>query len=96
MKKLTEKKEKTKLEQNIEQLERTLLATPPGSDAYREMVKELETLYAIKREERKNKVSKDTLALIAGNLVGIGMILSYEQLHVISSKALSFVIKGRP
>ena len=41
------------------------------------------------------KISPDTLVIVAANLLGIILILKYEQLDIISSKALSFVIKGR-
>lgn len=57
----------------------------------------LETLYASKEKATKSsKISKDTMAVIAGNLIGIGLILSHERLHVISTKALGFVLRGRP
>lgn len=52
--------------------------------------------------ERRNKlngnkkVSPDTVAVIAGNLLGIGAIMLFEKYgHVISTKALGFVIRGR-
>lgn len=44
---------------------------------------------------KKPVVSPDTIAVIAGNLLGIGLILSYEKLNVISTKALGFVLRGR-
>lgn len=40
-------------------------------------------------------VSPDALATIAGNLLGIMLILNYERMHVITTKAIGFVIKGR-
>ena len=41
------------------------------------------------------KVSPDTILIIVGNLAGILLILKYEKLDIITSKALGFVIKGR-
>lgn len=45
--------------------------------------------------EKKHKVSPDTMAVIAGNLLGILLILGYEKTDIITSKALGFVLKGR-
>ena len=41
------------------------------------------------------KVSGDTLVIVGANLLGIILILKFEQLDIITTKALSFVIKGR-
>lgn len=44
---------------------------------------------------QKKKVSPDTVAVIAGNLLGIGLILGFEKMNIITSKAIGFVLKGR-
>lgn len=41
------------------------------------------------------KVSPDTLVIVGANLLGIILILKFEQLDIITTKALSFVMKGR-
>lgn len=45
--------------------------------------------------EPKKTVSPDTILLVAGNLLGILAVLNYERLHVVTSKALGFVMKPR-
>ena len=45
--------------------------------------------------ETPDRVSKDTLAIIAGNIAGIVLIIGYERMNVIASKALGFVMKSR-
>lgn len=40
---------------------------------------------------RKKRVSPDTLVAVAGNLLGIIVIVGYENKNVITSKALSFL-----
>lgn len=45
--------------------------------------------------DRRRKISPDTLALIGANLAGIVVIIGYERMNVITSKALSFVSKLR-
>jgi hypothetical protein len=52
-------------------------------------------LHKMKQESLPNRVSPDTWALVGANLAGIVMILSHEHAHVITSKALSFVLKPR-
>lgn len=65
------------------------------SEEYSVMSENLERLYKAKSYEQVRRVSPDTLAVVAGNLLGIALILGYEQVGVISTKALGFVIKGR-
>lgn len=44
---------------------------------------------------KKPRLSPDTVALIAANLLGILLILGYEKADVITSKALGFIMRGR-
>jgi hypothetical protein len=46
-------------------------------------------------EERTSSVSKDTLAVVGANLLGILMIIKHENVNVITTKAMSFVMKPR-
>ena len=48
-----------------------------------------------KRFPVKEKMKPDTKAMIFANLAGILLILCFERLNIITSKALSFVMKGR-
>ena len=41
------------------------------------------------------RVTPDTLIIVAGNLAGILLILNFEKLDIVRSKAMSFVLKGR-
>lgn len=41
------------------------------------------------------KITPDTLLVVGGNLVGILLILNFERMDIIRSKAMSFVLKGR-
>lgn len=52
-------------------------------------------LYKAKEIFAPKQVSRDTLVLVAGNLVGIVLILGYERAGVITSRALNFVMKLR-
>jgi len=44
---------------------------------------------------RPKRVSPDTLILVAGNLLGIVIILGYERANVITSRAMNLVMKLR-
>ena len=48
-----------------------------------------------KLAESKWKISPDTLLVVAGNLMGILLILNFEKMDIIRTKAISFVLKGR-
>ena len=62
-------------------------------DDYAKIVKQISKLNAIKEKDKTDRLSKDTIALVLGNIVGILLITNHEQLHVVTSKALPFVGK---
>lgn len=66
-----------------------------SSEEYAQIMDQLVKLYKIKSESRLPRVSPDTLALIGGNLLGILMILRYERIDIITSKATNFILKPR-
>ena len=41
------------------------------------------------------KITPDTLLVVGGNLMGILLILNFERMDIIRSKAIGFVLKGR-
>lgn len=72
-----------------------LVKATPGTDEYAKIVELLERLNKIASSRKSDPVSKDGLIAFIGNLAGIGLILNHERLHVITTKALSFVTKSR-
>ena len=64
-----------------------------------QIVKDQEKLDYIGKmlEENQTKVviSPDTLLIVGANLLGILLILNYEKLDIVSSKAVSFILKAR-
>ena len=89
------KKEKTMLEKEIEAVLLDMKDMDLNSDEYEVALNHLSKLYEIKSKEKKWNVSPDTMAVVVANLLGIILILKHEELNVITSKALNFVIKGR-
>jgi hypothetical protein len=83
------------LQKVIDALEARLLMTQPETDEYPKMVEQLTKLHKLNESNSPKRLSPDVVATIAGNLAGILMILSYERANVVTSKALSFVLKLR-
>lgn len=85
----------TLLEEAIGNLHSDMHSIPPDSEEYTKMADNLSKLYKLREHDAPRRVSPDTLALIAGNLLGIGMIVGHERANVVTSKALAFVSKLR-
>lgn len=87
--------EPTGLDLAIDRLHQQLTHYTGNSKEYADTVDQLAKLYKIRNDHGPDRISKDTLAIIAGNLSGILVILAYERAHVVASKALGFVMKTR-
>jgi hypothetical protein len=89
----------TSLDEAIDTLVSELAGAQDGSEEearISESVKKLcEAKATLQNADQPDFVKADTLALIAGNLAGIVLILSFEHVNVITSKALSFVTKPK-
>jgi hypothetical protein len=67
----------------------------PDAPEYPNLLSYLERLIALKRGNANSRVSPDTMMTVAGNLLGILIIVAYEQKHVMSSKGLGFILKPK-
>lgn len=83
------------LEDVIDAVQSLLLEGDPTTEEFAATVDQLEKLYKIKTASREGRVNIEQLVGVAGNLLGIGMILGHERAHVIATKALGFVMKTR-
>lgn len=69
----------------------------PESEEYPKLLAHLKALHAMKAEEKpKFRISPDTLAIVGGNLLGILIIVAYEQTHPMVSKGLNYVKPQTP
>lgn len=66
-----------------------------NSEEYPKLLAYLERLNEVKVNERQNPLDRNTVALIFGNLMGILLIVAYEQKHVMTSKGFSQIIRPR-
>lgn len=83
------------LDRTIIELQNDMQTRDADSDEYATMLNRLERLQKLKKPRFFEKISPDTMIIVAGNLVGIVIIVAYEHSHVVTSKALSFAGKLR-
>lgn len=86
---------KAGLDHAIERALQTMANEDPTSEAYAQVVSQLETLHKLKTEESKPRVSPEAVLTAGANLLGILMIVGHERTHIVTSKALGFVLKLR-
>lgn len=86
---------KAALENAIERVLTEMGNETPDSEEYAKMVERLKTLHEMKTTESKPRISPDTALTAAANLLGILMIVGHERTHIVTSKALGFVLKLR-
>lgn len=87
--------EESGLEKAIDDILSDMAHHPSSSEEYAKMADQLSKLYSLKEFDSKKRVSPDTLAIVLGNLVGIILIVGHERAHVVTSKALNFIMKLR-
>ena len=91
--------EPTDLEEAITALISELRGVDGHSEEYTAMTANLKTLIETRSIEdgieKPYRPSADTVAVVAGNILGIIAILGFEKANVITSKSLSLVIKPK-
>jgi hypothetical protein len=66
-----------------------------GSEPYLISLNMATELTKLKKEQRSLAISKDTIAVVGGNLLGIFMIIKHESVNVVTSRAMSLLLKPR-
>jgi len=89
------KRVETPLDQQIDRAFRTMNSHLVGSEEYVSALHWATELVKLKKEQRSSAVSKDTLAIVAGNLLGIAMVIKHESLNVVTSKAMGLLLRPR-
>ena len=72
-----------------------LLNLDPTDPTYPEILAHVETLSKLMALETPEKLSRNTLAMVVGNVGVTAMIVEYERVAVVTSKALNFLQKLR-
>jgi hypothetical protein len=65
------------------------------SDEYQKLLSLLERLNELKTQHRRERLSRDMIAQIFGNLAGILIIVAYEQKHVWRSAAVPRILQPK-
>ena len=92
----TFKKKPNQLDDTIAKLVAHLDTIPADSSEFAHVTDQLVKLYKLRDETTsKKRVSPDALLGAAASLASVIIIVSWEQLHPVATKALGFVIKPK-
>lgn len=84
------------LEEQIEYCAEKMLTLDPDSDEYRKTNEQFMRFVQAKEEKLNGrKIKPETWALIGSNLAGILIVLHYERIHVVTSKAFSWIVRPK-
>lgn len=98
---ITQNQDKEPIDKEIERVLKVMSRMKPFTTEYKEASKNLKELYESKRinsdqgTKSDRTPSTDTIIIAVTNILGIVLILSYEHVHVITSRAINFVLKNR-
>lgn len=60
-------------------------------EEYTQLMAHLDRLVQLRKDDRSSGIDPNTVAVVGGNLLGILIIVSYERVNVITTRALGFV-----
>jgi hypothetical protein len=83
------------LEKALDRAIRDLGNHAVGSEEYSKTLDHVVTLHKMLVEEKTPSMSKDTMAVVGGNLLGILMIIKHEFVNVVTSRAVGLLLKPR-
>lgn len=87
-------KKETWLDKEIARTDRRLKETMFGSEEYTKLFRFRLQLQELKNGNSK-PLSKETLVIAVTNLLGIILIIKHENVNVVTSKAMSLLMKAR-
>jgi hypothetical protein len=88
-------KKKEPIDLEIERVLEQLAKMDADSPKYKMAVDNLKVLHEARSCKDNAAISMDVIVMAVTNIVGILLVLDYERLHVFTSKAIGFVVKGR-
>lgn len=83
----------TPLDKQIDAVLRKMQEHGVDSEEYPGLITHLERLQELKAKQRRPRVSPDTWAIVGANLLGILMLVAYEQKHVMTSRGFTQLIQ---
>lgn len=91
----TPKKSKKTISMEIEHVLDHLSKSEPGSIEYTAAAANLQVLCDARSFKTSTSISMDTVMVVVGNLLGILAVINYENIHVISTKSINLLLRGR-
>lgn len=88
-------KKENKLTKAIDELILNMNNVSPDSDEYNRMAQNLEILLRAKSSFKESKIDWTTVATIGGVILQTVLILKHEKIDIISTKAMSTLMKLR-
>jgi len=82
---------KKDIESEIEHILTKLESLKPESEEYTTAVKNLDTLYACRSYKTNTWLNYEVLIPAAVNILGILLVINYEKVGIVTSKAMSLV-----
>lgn len=85
-------KRPSKFDGTEDKLIEELMIHDPDSREFNNAMAHLERIKSLQETETR-RISPDTMAIVAGNLLGILIMVGYERAHVMTSKSLSMLLR---
>lgn len=83
----------SKLDDVEDRLVQELLVQDPTSTVFSDALEHFERVVELRSKKDRWRVSPDTMAVVAGNLIGIVIMVKYERFNVITSKAKDMLLR---
>jgi hypothetical protein len=88
-------KPESQLEAAINKAYRDLDSHPVGTEKYVQTLDAIVKLHKMKEDEKPSEVDKNTALIVGANILGILLIIRHEHVNVITSRAMSTLIKPK-
>jgi len=86
-------KEQKPFDKEVDRLVGLMSEMEPSSEDYKKTVESLKTLCEARGKKAAQLIEPEAVLAALSSLLGIVLILSHERLHVVTSRAISFVRK---
>jgi len=90
---------RVKLVQEKEKLIVGMISEETTDEEYKDCHRRINDIDNLLEKDKKKVcfgISPDTMVVVGGNLLGLFLILNYERTEILTSKAIQFVLKGKP
>jgi hypothetical protein len=84
---------KSPFDTEVERVLKLMESLSPQTEEYEAAVKNLKVLCDARGVKTTRALSTDTIVAVAANLIGLLLVLNYEQMHVITSKSFGLIFR---